>query len=134
MQLARLEHFLVLTHDMVASRRFYTEVLGMTDGFRPDLVFPGYWLYLGDVACIHIAEFDSYMRYADSRNIPVTRPAAGTGPLDHIAFGGHDYAGWIAHLDAHGVSYASDVVPDGGPRQIFLQDPDGLKIELNFMD
>ena len=25
------------------------------DGFRPDLGFPGYWLYAGDVPCIHIA-------------------------------------------------------------------------------
>src|SRR5262245_55334798 len=52
MPLTKMEHYLVLTKDIDATRDFYCRVLGMSDGFRPPLGFPGYWLYLGDTAVI----------------------------------------------------------------------------------
>ncbi len=55
MPLLRIEHYLVLCDDVDHTRDFYRDVLGLRDGFRPDLGFPGYWLYAGDVPCIHIA-------------------------------------------------------------------------------
>ncbi len=48
MPLTKMEHYLVLTKDIDATRDFYCRVLGMKDGFRPPLGFPGYWLYLGE--------------------------------------------------------------------------------------
>ena len=59
MPLQRLEHYLVLSDDIHRTRDFYRDVLGMAEGFRPELDFPGFWLYLGDVPCIHIAEWQS---------------------------------------------------------------------------
>ena len=60
MPLQRLEHYLVLSDDIHKTRDFYRDVLGMAEGFRPELEFPGFWLYLGDTPCIHIAEWQSY--------------------------------------------------------------------------
>lgn len=133
MPLTKMEHYLVLTDDIESSRDFYCDLLGMKEGFRPPLDFPGYWLYLGDVPCIHIAEWDSYADYSNKVGIPVSKRGHGTGPLDHIAFNGTGYEDLISHLNDNGVRYEQNIVPGVGLRQVFLNDPDGVKIELNFM-
>jgi catechol 2,3-dioxygenase-like lactoylglutathione lyase family enzyme len=131
MPLTRLEHYLVLTDDINATRDFYCNVLGMQVGPRPPLDFPGYWVYLGDVPCIHIAEWRSYRTHSEAGGIPVSTRAPGTGPLDHIAFNAADYSAIKAQLQLHGVSAAENFVPGIGLRQLFLADPNGVKIEIN---
>src|SRR5690242_20570594 len=91
MPLTKLEHYLVLTDDMEATRDFYVQALGMRVGFRPPLGFPGYWVYVGDTPCIHIAEWRSYTAHSNEKGIEVSTRANGTGPVDHIAFNAHDY-------------------------------------------
>jgi catechol 2,3-dioxygenase-like lactoylglutathione lyase family enzyme len=132
--LTRLEHFLVMTRDLDATRDFYRDVLGLKEGPRPELGFPGHWLYLGDTPVIHIAEWESYTAHSERLEIPVTRPAAGTGPLDHVAFNGSDaqYATLRQRLDSRGLKYHPHDSSAIGLRQIFLDDPNGLKLELNF--
>jgi catechol 2,3-dioxygenase-like lactoylglutathione lyase family enzyme len=50
MPLQLLEHFLVMTDDVDATRDFYCEVLDFREGFRPELDFLGYWLYLSSIS------------------------------------------------------------------------------------
>jgi catechol 2,3-dioxygenase-like lactoylglutathione lyase family enzyme len=133
MDLNRMEHFLVLTDDIDATRDFYCQVLGMDTGFRPPLEFPGYWVYLGDTPCIHIAEWETYTVHSRSLGIPVSKRTTGTGPVDHIAFIGSDYDAALARLKDMKVGFSQNIAPGGGPRQLFLEDPNGVKIELNFM-
>lgn len=132
--LSRLEHFLVMTHDVDGTRDFYRDVLAFSEGARPELGFLGHWLYLGDTPVIHIAEWASYTAHSERLGIPVTRPAAGTGPLDHVAFNGEAsrYASLRERLDSRGIAYHPHDSPGIGLRQIFLDDPNGLKLELNF--
>jgi len=129
-----MEHFLVMTHDVDATRDFYRDVLGFQEGLRPDLGFLGHWLYLGDTPVIHIADWETYTAHSNRLGIPVTRPAAGTGPLDHVAFNGQDASYWKlrARLDEHRLPYHPHDSQAIGLRQIFLEDPNGLKLELNF--
>ena len=54
MPLSHLEHFLLQTSDMDATRDFYTRVLGMRVGPSPDFKFPVFWLYIGDKDVIHV--------------------------------------------------------------------------------
>lgn len=131
MPLTRMEHFLVLTADMEATRNFYCRVLGMTEGLRPPLGFPGYWLYLGDTPCIHVAEWETYTAHSKSRDIPVSVPAEGTGPVDHVAFNATDYDELLANLARHGVKAQRNIANPNGLRQVFLLDPNGVKIEIN---
>jgi catechol 2,3-dioxygenase-like lactoylglutathione lyase family enzyme len=134
MLLSKLEHFLVMTHDVDGTRDFYRDVLGMQEGFRPELGFLGHWLYLGDTPVIHIAEWASYTAHSQRLGIPVTRPAPGTGPLDHVAFNGEDrhYGELRQRLEQRGLAFHPHDSPGIGLRQIFLEDPNGLKLELNF--
>jgi catechol 2,3-dioxygenase-like lactoylglutathione lyase family enzyme len=134
MPLSKLEHYLVMTSDLEATREFYCRALGFADGFRPDLGFPGYWLYLGTTPVIHIAEWRSYTAHSQQLGLPVTSPAAGTGALDHIAFHASDYEAFVAQLIRHGVTVHRHDSPAAGLRQLFLQDPNGIKLEINFFN
>jgi catechol 2,3-dioxygenase-like lactoylglutathione lyase family enzyme len=129
--LIQLEHYLVLTDDIDATRDFYCNALGLRVGPRPPLRFTGYWVYLGEVPCIHIADWDSYRAHSEESGIAISARAAGTGPVDHIAFNASDYESIKARLKAHGIVAAENFVPGAGLRQLFLSDPNGVKIELN---
>ena len=131
MPITKMEHFLVLTDDVETTRAFYCDVLGMHVGPRPPLDFAGYWVYVGDVPSVHIGEWKSYTAHSHDRGIAVSTPAAGTGPVDHIAFNGSDFDEIRERLERHGVRFALNVVPGNGLRQLFLEDPNGVKIEIN---
>ena len=127
MSLRRLDHFLVLTDDLEATRVFYCDTLGFEVGERPPLEFPGYWLYLDGVACVHLAERATYEAHAARLGLH----ASGTS-IDHVAFAADDYEQLVARLDAAGVEAVTNTVPGAGLRQLFFDDPNGVRIELNF--
>ena len=131
MPLTQLEHYLVLSDDIDGTRDFYCDVLGLRVGPRPPLDFLGYWVYLGEVPCIHIADWNSYRAHSEATGISISARAAGTGPVDHIAFNAVDYESVVARLRSHGIVAAENLVPGVGLRQLFLTDPNGVKIELN---
>jgi catechol 2,3-dioxygenase-like lactoylglutathione lyase family enzyme len=131
MPLTKMEHYLVLTDDMEATRDFYVQALGMQVGPRPPLAFPGYWVYVGDTPCIHIAQWKTYTAHSNQQGIPVSSRAEGTGPVDHIAFNALDYEDVVSRLERYGVHAARNDVPGGTLRQLFLEDPNGVKIEIN---
>jgi catechol 2,3-dioxygenase-like lactoylglutathione lyase family enzyme len=132
MPLTQMEHFLVLTDDIEATLNFYCTGLGLAMGPRPPLPFRGYWVYLGGTPCIHIAERTDYEAHGCAQGIPVSPQAAGTGPFDHIAFNADDYDGVLARLRQQGLAVSCNDPPDAPVRQLFLPDPNGLKIEINF--
>lgn len=132
MPLNLMEHYLVLTDDIDATREFYIEVLGLSDGFRADLGFPGYWLYLNEIPVLHIAEWETYTAHSHQLGIPVTSRAKGTGSFDHIAFNGSDADEMIGRLQKYKIPYDRNDVPVAGLVQLFINDPNGVKIELNF--
>jgi len=131
MPLTQLEHYLVLTDDLEGTRDFYGHALGLRVGPRPDLGFPGYWLYVGNVPSIHIAEWVSYRAHSTAAGISVSTRAPGTGPVDHIAFNAVDCEAVKAKLRAYGVQFAENEVPAVGLTQLFLHDPNGVKVEIN---
>ena len=134
MPLNQLEHYLVLTDDLDGTRDFYAKALGMRIGPRPPLGFPGYWLYVGDVPSIHIAEWETYRAYSTEAGISISVRAPGTGPVDHIAFNGVDVESIKSALIAQGVKFAVNAIPSIGLTQLFLHDPNGVKIEINVRD
>jgi catechol 2,3-dioxygenase-like lactoylglutathione lyase family enzyme len=124
MPLVGLQHTLVLTDDLERTKAFYCDVLGLEVGERPELPFPGYWLYLDGVACLHIAERGPYDAHAARMGLP-----AKTSPVDHVAFAAEGYDELLRRLTAAGVDVTQNAVP-GGVRQLFFDDPNGARIEL----
>lgn len=130
MPLGVLQHFTIEPSDLERTKNFYCDVLGLEDGDRPPLGFPGYWLYSGGVATVHL------LGERKPREGIVVRGTEkkfdDTGRFDHIAFAATDLAGVRARLQKHNVKYREQIVPRTGAGQIFLYDPDGVGVELNF--
>ncbi|MDT8400009.1 MAG: hypothetical protein RQ899_15505, partial [Pseudomonadales bacterium] len=62
----------------------------------------------------------------------VTTRAEGTGCFDHIAFNGSDAEAMIMKLRAMDIPFEKNDVPAASLIQLFLNDPNGIKIELNY--
>ncbi len=121
-----LEHFTVRCANLERTRDFYSEIIGLRVGPRPDFDFAGYWLYLGDQPVVHLV-LAGERKEARSDGGPPD-----SGALDHIAFRGRDLEGTRALLQARAIAFRERPVPGMPLHQIFVRDPDGLLIELNF--
>lgn len=135
MAIRTLDHCSIRTLDLEASRAFYVDVLGMEEGDRPDFPFPGAWLYLEGHAVIHLVgvDPDDLSGLANYLGGDVDPDALGVGgSLDHIAFCATDAPALILRLKRNNVSYRKRQVPNMDLSQIFLEDPNGITIELNY--
>lgn len=119
MPVETLDHYTIDAADVDASASFYVDVVGLRLGERPPFTFPGAWLYCGEKPVVHLV---------GERN----RGEVGTGTIDHVAFRASDFDAYTRRLDEREISYRQRQVPDMPLRQIFLEDPDGVTIELNF--
>jgi len=126
---SEIQHVLVLADDIDATRDFYRDVIGLEVGERPALEFPGYWLYAGSSACLHIAERRAYREHAANLGLVVDAGAGGRGAVDHIAFSASDPDELSARLDRSGVPAVHNRIPSG-PRQVFVEDPNGVRVEI----
>lgn len=134
-----LNHFSIRTLDLAATQRFYERVLGLTVGPRPNFPFPGLWMYRGGHdsytnAVVHIIGMDpndpeGLKRYLGDRDVSSLR---GSGAVDHVAFFATGLAAMREHLRSLGVAARERTVPDLGLHQVFLDDPNGVVIELNY--
>jgi catechol 2,3-dioxygenase-like lactoylglutathione lyase family enzyme len=131
MPLLKLEHLLVLTDDIDETRDFYCGALGLELGDRPPLEFPGYWLYVEGVPCIHVADRAAFAEHSERLGMTASPEAEGTGAVDHVAFNGGDYEEVVSRLERSGVERAENTIPGAGIRQVFVHDPNGVKIEIN---
>jgi catechol 2,3-dioxygenase-like lactoylglutathione lyase family enzyme len=133
MPLSHLEHFLIQTADLQATRDWYVRVLGMKEGWHPDFKFPVVWLYIGEKDVLHLTEGGSNVsenrkKYLGQQSTDVH----GSGVVDHVAFRALGLPGMLAHLEREGIEFTRRMVSDQGLYQLFLHDPNGVKIELNF--
>ncbi|GAB3769411.1 VOC family protein [Ramlibacter monticola] len=122
MAIQRLAHFTVRTTALRDTVRFYTEVLGLREGWRPPFDFPGAWLYCGGDTPEHAAVHLIVGEAGDH----------GGAAVDHVAFNASDLSGVRSRLRAHGLIYREQVVPQLGLHQLFCKDPCGVTIELTF--
>ncbi len=122
MSLTRLDHFTILCADLDRSRKFYSDVLGMTDGDRPAFGFPGAWLYVGDRPVVHLIGGQN------------EKGISTTGSVDHVAFAGADLPAMRSRFQSLNIAFDERGVPGRPLRQVFLKDPDGVTIEINFLN
>jgi catechol 2,3-dioxygenase-like lactoylglutathione lyase family enzyme len=129
MPITQMQHYMVLSKDLEATRRFYCDVLGLSTGPRPPFDFEGLWIYVGDVAVVHVAGQASYEATGRLKDVTVRRH--GSGSVDHSAFAADNWDELVASFEKHGVKYRQSVVPGRPLRQLFVHDPDGIQIEIN---
>ena len=119
MGIAGMNHFTVLSGNLDATKAFYIDILGLKEGYRPPLGFPGVWLYVGDQAVLHVIA---------GRKLP-SEPG---GVLDHMAFSASDLSTTVKKLESSGIKHDLRQQADSGTWQLFCFDPSGAKVELDF--
>ncbi len=133
MPLHHLEHFLIQTADLDRTRDWYVNTLGMRVGPSPDFKFPVVWLYIGDTDVLHLTVGGKNV--SDNRKAYLGQQSEathGSGVVDHVAFRATGLREMMANLKKHKVQFHKRMVNDQGLFQLFMLDPNGVKVELNF--
>lgn len=114
-----LDHINIRTANLAATKAFFIDVLGLSEGWRPNFGFAGAWLYAGEKDVVHLVE--------------VATPAAASAgsALDHFAFDISDYEEALRRVKQTGLVFRELSAPGTSVRQIFVDDQNGVRIELN---
>jgi catechol 2,3-dioxygenase-like lactoylglutathione lyase family enzyme len=134
MPLKHIEHFLVAADDVDGTRDWYARVLGMTPGPHPDFGFPVHWMYVNGVDIVHIGPSAKQAGDIQKKYLGRTsqKSEEGTGALDHIAFRATGLRAMLEHLKRERVPFTQRRANGQALFQLFLFDPNGIKIELNY--
>ncbi len=117
-----LDHFNIRTRKLADTVRFYEDVLGLEKGPRPNFAFPGAWMYSDGKAVVHIVDISA----TDEPQKP------DSGVVHHVAFVSRGFDGMKARLKSRAMEFDARQVPGGELWQIFVNDPNGVMIELNY--
>lgn len=113
---------LVAEKDLVIQLRdFYCNVVGLTEGFRPAFERFGFWLYIGNQDVLHLIT----PKKGDSRSMQKSS-------YDHVAFKSSHYEDVLKKLQGLNIPFDEKAIPGMSAHQIFLRDPVGNRVELNF--
>lgn len=123
MSLLAFDHVNIRTVNLERMVAWYEDILRLRSGPRPDFPVPGAWLYLGETCILHLIEADPPpSKYAEGESLR----------MEHMAFRADGMDEFIARLVERGVDYklfpfdALDIV------LVFVRDPDGNRIHVDF--
>jgi catechol 2,3-dioxygenase-like lactoylglutathione lyase family enzyme len=119
MQVRALDHAAIKTARLEETRAFFVDVLGLTVGARPNFDFPGYWLYADGKDIVHLVETDAAKTPSEAASI------------NHFALRVADIDAAAAELSRRGVAFKREETPGAELRQIYVTDPNGVRVELN---
>ena len=122
-------HVSIKTADLERSRRFYKNVMGLTEAPRPPLGFPGAWFAVptpvGE-AIIHMYAGHVATTEPDG-SVPV-----GTKAIDHVAMTAIGYDAIRERIKKAGLDWREGGIRNGNLWQLYVFDPSGVQLELSF--
>ena len=125
-----LHHVNIETSKFEETRAFYEDLLGLTVGRRATFPTRGYWMYLRNEPILHLLE------------IPEGQAGVGEAPhreknrvnrVDHFGVMVSGLEETIKFLDRRGYKYARAGVRDDRMLRLFVEDPNGVIVELSFL-
>ena len=122
MPIARLDHVNVRTTRLSEMVAWYSDVLGLREGWRPDFGFAGAWLYAGEHAVVHLVEIERDDAVGSEVELK----------LEHFAFTASDPDDFEEGLRMHGVKCRKVVIDSTGMTAFNIWDPDGNHIHVDF--
>lgn len=114
-----LDHVTIKTPRVAETRAFFADMLGLEEGWRPDLASRGSWLYARGVPVLHLVEVDAAL--------------PGEGALEHFSFAVDDMDAALERLETRGIPYRHIQSANDLGRQAFFRDPNGVMIELTWL-
>ena len=121
MPLSKIEHANLRCANVERVKDFYV-MLGLKVGPRPPFKSTGYWMYAGEEPIVHLVQ----------KPDGETPNTVGTGSLDHVAFQASDLEGMRQTLRDNGIEFREQLVPRDNIVQVFVKDPEGFPLEMNF--
>lgn len=139
----QIDHCNIRTGKIDETIAFYSDVLGLRNGPFPGTGKGGAWLYdQTERPVIHLMAVDPEdpnfaSQFVRGRHETLGLPIGdlvteGSGAIDHVAFECTDYDGMLAKFRSLGMKFALSTVESMNLRQIFVLDPNGITLELNF--
>ena len=122
MSVGLLDHFNIRTRKLADTVRFYEEVLELNNGDRPNFAFPGAWMYSEGKPVVHLVDISK----TDEQQKP------DSGVAHHVAFASRGFPGMKQRLKSKGLPFDVREVPGVAVWQIFVTDPNGVMLELNY--
>ncbi len=124
-----LDHVNIVTADLDRAEHFYRDLLLLEPRPAPPPLTraTARWLYdAGGRAVLHLNSRDA------PRLFDRDMAAGPTGALHHVAFRCAGFDAMLQRLAALGLDHRRNDVTTIGLRQLFVTDPDGVLLELNF--
>lgn len=129
-----LDHVNLRTADPARTLAFFRDVLAMKIGPLPGGIAGagGGWVYdAGDRPVVHVGSITS--PYPTDSQLPFAGGRGG-GAVHHVALACSDFEGVKRRLQDLGVTFVEGGYAPIRLRQLFVADPDGVLLELNFRD
>lgn len=133
----RLDHYNIRTRHLGETIGFYREVIGLREGPLPS-GRPGAWMH-DDTGhpVVHItaadagnaaaqAALDAHLGARDAATLQ------GSGAIDHVAFVAPSLDDFRSRVVKLGLPFQEREVPQFALKQMFLTDPNGITVEINF--
>lgn len=122
MQIGKLDHVNVRTSQLSSMIAWYTRILGMTQGYRPDFPFQGAWMYAGDTPAVHLIGVEEDGSIGSESRLK----------LEHFAFSATGAASFEEKLKALSEPFRCGEVKSERLIQYNVWDPDGNHIHVDF--
>lgn len=132
MRVDAIDHVNIRTPDVVATSRFFADAFAMTVAPSPGNADPAKAAWICDAegrAVVHLAAADVLYPWEDA--VPASGEP-GSGRLHHVAMRCSGYESMRERLLASGCRFETSEVPEVGLRQFFVEEPNGILLELNF--
>ncbi len=122
MQIEKLDHVNVRTIQLDNMIKWYTSVLGMRIGDRPNFPFPGAWLYANDIVMVHLIGIEG----------PEGIGSEAFLKLEHFAFRASGLSEFETKLQEMNEDYRRVDLSAANTVQINIWDPDRNHIHVDF--
>ena len=123
-----LDHINIQTRALADTVRFFADVLDLAPGNPPPGLDPAriQWMFDGSGRPLfHLSTPGSLLSTGESEG-------PGTGALHHVALDCSGYGAMIERLESLGIAYRSVELPSVDLKQVFVHEPNGVLLELNF--
>ena len=119
MSIKAFDHINIRTANVEKMTAWYSDVLGLKPGPRPDFDFPGAWLYLNGQALVHLVGVPSDPVNEDPK-------------LEHFALSAAGMGAFRDRLTELNVPWREARLAEIGVVQLNIHDPDGNHIHVDF--
>ncbi len=126
-----LDHRGIRTTKLELTRHFYEDLMGLKSGHRPSaLATSGYWLYAGKKPIIHLIESSDDATDAADAAKGRREELTNAGGQTHLALTVEGARDIVERLKKASVPYWDRLFRNPIMYQVFVEDPNGLLIEL----